>query len=178
MSTIYGNAMIIKKSGNSSVAIQNSKSVTITSNGTTTITPNVGYDAIKQVNVTTHVNTSATGFQLQQLDFADLNKNYSNCLINFSFSDTSPQQSFAIKVTTPGSIYLFTAILAQNSDDQVMYSASTVKNDGSVLASNSCLIFDGGNYTWNLGEEGQPPSDIYNNNFTSIEVYSLGPILA
>ena len=39
----------------SSVSVQPSKSVTITSNGTATITPDAGYDALKKVDVTVNV---------------------------------------------------------------------------------------------------------------------------
>lgn len=42
-------------SGGSSANIQESKSVTITSNGTTTVTPDTGYDALGKVDVTTNV---------------------------------------------------------------------------------------------------------------------------
>lgn len=48
------------ESGTSS-KIQPSKSLTITSNGTTTITPDASYDAIRQVGVTVNVATSGGG---------------------------------------------------------------------------------------------------------------------
>lgn len=41
--------------GGGSANIQESKSVTITSNGTTTVTPDTGYDALGKVDVTTNV---------------------------------------------------------------------------------------------------------------------------
>lgn len=53
-------------SGGSSVNIQESKSVTITSNGTTTVTPDTGYDALGQVDVTVDVASGGggTGFSV------------------------------------------------------------------------------------------------------------------
>lgn len=48
-------------SGGSSANIQESKSVTITSNGTTTITPDTGYDALGKVDVTVDVASGEGG---------------------------------------------------------------------------------------------------------------------
>lgn len=48
-------------SGGSSANIQESKSVTITSNGTTTVTPDTGYDALGQVDVTVDVASGEGG---------------------------------------------------------------------------------------------------------------------
>lgn len=48
-------------SGGSSANIQESKSVTITSNGTTTVTPDTGYDAMGQVGVTVNVASGGVG---------------------------------------------------------------------------------------------------------------------
>lgn len=52
-------------SGGSSANIQESKSVTITSNGTTTVTPDTGYDALGQVDVTVDVASGGVGAELQ-----------------------------------------------------------------------------------------------------------------
>ena len=51
MSTIYGNAII----GGTVVSVQNTKAVTITSNGTVSVTPDAQYDALKKVDVTVDV---------------------------------------------------------------------------------------------------------------------------
>ena len=53
MSTIYGNALIIPSmEGGTPVSIQDSKALTITSNGTVSVTPDAPYDALKKVDVT------------------------------------------------------------------------------------------------------------------------------
>lgn len=44
-----------------SVSVQPSKSVSITQNGTTTVTPDTGYDALGQVNVTVDVESGGGG---------------------------------------------------------------------------------------------------------------------
>lgn len=48
----------------SDTAVQPSKALTVTSNGTTTITPDVPYDAIKQVDLTVNVESSGNGFKV------------------------------------------------------------------------------------------------------------------
>lgn len=58
------------------LAVQPSKSLTITSNGTTTITPDVPYDAMEQVGVTVNVpkidyNTIASTWEKHDFDFND-----------------------------------------------------------------------------------------------------------
>lgn len=58
----------------SDTAVQPSKALTVTSNGTTTITPDVPYDAIKQVDLTVNVpridyNTIATTWAKYDCDF-------------------------------------------------------------------------------------------------------------
>lgn len=65
-------------SGESSANIQESKSVTITSNGTTTITPDAPYDALAKANVTVDVpkidyNTIASTWEKHDFDFYDSN---------------------------------------------------------------------------------------------------------
>lgn len=45
-------------------AVQPSKALTVTSNGTTTITPDAPYDAIKQVDLTVNVESSGNGFKV------------------------------------------------------------------------------------------------------------------
>lgn len=49
------------------IAAQDTKSVTITKNGTTTITPDAPYDAIKKVNVTTNVGGSSSSDEIGKL---------------------------------------------------------------------------------------------------------------
>lgn len=53
----------------STLATQDSKSVTITENGTTTITPDAPYDAIKKVNVTTNVGGSSSSGETTNVSF-------------------------------------------------------------------------------------------------------------
>lgn len=48
----------------SDTAVQPSKALTVTSNGTTTITPDVPYDAIKQVDLTVNVTSDGNGFKV------------------------------------------------------------------------------------------------------------------
>ena len=54
MSTIYGDPIIISEGG-TAVSVQNTKAVTITSNGTVSVTPDASYDALKKVDVTVNV---------------------------------------------------------------------------------------------------------------------------
>ena len=56
MSTIYGNALIIPSMEvGTAVSVQDTKAVTITSNGTVSVTPDAPYDALKKVDVTVDV---------------------------------------------------------------------------------------------------------------------------
>ena len=53
MSTIYGNPIIIPSvEGGTVVSVQDSKALTITSNGTVSVTPDAPYDALSSVDVT------------------------------------------------------------------------------------------------------------------------------
>lgn len=53
---IYGNPIIIPSmEGGTAVSVQDTKAVTITSNGTVSVTPDAPYDALKKVNVTVDV---------------------------------------------------------------------------------------------------------------------------
>ena len=54
MSTIYGNALILPSKGKDT-AVQDTKAVTITSNGTVSVTPDAPYDALNKVDVTVNV---------------------------------------------------------------------------------------------------------------------------
>lgn len=60
MSTIYGDPIIISEGG-TAVSIQNTKAVTITSNGTVSVTPDALYDALKKVDVTVNVASGGGG---------------------------------------------------------------------------------------------------------------------
>lgn len=62
MSTIYGNAIIIPSAeGGTVVSVQDTKAVTITSNGTVSVTPDAPYDALKKVDVTVDVASGGGG---------------------------------------------------------------------------------------------------------------------
>lgn len=54
MNTIYGNALILPSKGKDK-NIQDTKAITITSNGTVSVTPDAPYDALKEVDVTVDV---------------------------------------------------------------------------------------------------------------------------
>lgn len=60
MSTIYGDPIIISEGG-TAVSIQNTKAVTITSNGIVSVTPDAGYDALTKVDVTVNVASGGGG---------------------------------------------------------------------------------------------------------------------
>ena len=56
MSTIYGNPIIIPSmDGGTVVSVQDTKALTITSNGTVSVTPDAPYDALSSVDVTVDV---------------------------------------------------------------------------------------------------------------------------
>ena len=60
MSTICGNAIIIPSAeGGTVVSVQDTKAVTITSNGTVSVTPDTPYDALKKVDVPVPVASGA-----------------------------------------------------------------------------------------------------------------------
>lgn len=62
MSTIYGNALIIPSmEGGTVVSVQDTKALTITSNGTISVTPDAPYDALKKVDVTVDVASGGGG---------------------------------------------------------------------------------------------------------------------
>ena len=62
MSTIYGNAIIIPSmEGGTVVSVQDTKALTITSNGTVSVTPDAPYDAMKKVDVTVDVASGGGG---------------------------------------------------------------------------------------------------------------------
>lgn len=62
MSTIYGNALIIPSmDGGTVVSVQDTKALTITSNGTVSVTPDAPYDALKKVDVTVNVASGGGG---------------------------------------------------------------------------------------------------------------------
>ena len=63
MSTIYGDPIVISEGG-TAVSIQNTKAVTITSNGIVSVTPDAPYDALTKVDVTVNVASGGGGFKV------------------------------------------------------------------------------------------------------------------
>ena len=62
MSTIYGKPIIIASAeGGTVVSVQDTKAVTITSNGTVSVTPDAPYDALSSVDVTVNVASGGGG---------------------------------------------------------------------------------------------------------------------
>lgn len=62
MSTIYGDPIIISPmEGGTAVSVQDTKAVTITSNGTVSVTPDAPYDVLKQVDVKVNVASGGGG---------------------------------------------------------------------------------------------------------------------
>lgn len=77
MSTIYGNALIIPSvEGGTPVSVQDTKAVTITSNGTVSITPDTSYDALKKVDVTVNVASGGGGSAGFSVTFPATAKNW------------------------------------------------------------------------------------------------------
>ena len=74
---IDGMATLIDSIETGGAAVQPSKALTVTSNGTTTITPDAPYDAIKQVNLTVNVESGGGRSPLSQV-----NKRF--CIVNVS----------------------------------------------------------------------------------------------
>ena len=68
MSTIYGNPIIIPSMEASSVSVQDTKAVTITSNGTVSVTPDAPYDAMKKVDVTVDVASGGGSGEITSVD--------------------------------------------------------------------------------------------------------------
>ena len=69
MSTIYGNAIIIPSAeGGTVVSVQDTKAVTITSNGTVSVTPDAPYDAMKKVDVTVDVASGGGSGEITSVD--------------------------------------------------------------------------------------------------------------
>ena len=65
MSTIYGNPIIIPSmDGGTVVSVQDTKALTITSNGTVSVTPDAPHDALKKVDVTVDVASGGGGFNV------------------------------------------------------------------------------------------------------------------
>ena len=73
---IDGMASLIDSIQTGGAAVQPSKALTVTSNGTTTITPDAPYDAIKQVDLT--VNVASGGGGGYNVTFPASSGNYSN----------------------------------------------------------------------------------------------------
>ena len=68
MSTIYGNALIIPSMEvGTVVSVQDTKALTITSNGTVSVMPDAGYDALSSVDVT--VDVSGGGVETCTVEF-------------------------------------------------------------------------------------------------------------
>ena len=62
MSTIQGDPIIISfMEGGTAVSVQDTKAVTITSNGTVSVTPDASYDPLKKVDVTVNVASGGGG---------------------------------------------------------------------------------------------------------------------
>ena len=65
MSTIYGNPIIIPSmEGSAVVSVQDTKALTITSNGTISVTPDAPYDALKKVDMTVNVASGGGEFNV------------------------------------------------------------------------------------------------------------------
>ena len=73
---IDGMAALIDSIQTGGAAIQPSKALTVTSNGTTTITPDAPYDAIKQVDLTVNVASGGGGSAGYKVTFPATAKNW------------------------------------------------------------------------------------------------------
>ena len=74
---IDGMATLIDSIQTGGAAVQPSKTLTVTSNGTTTITPDAPYDAIKQVNLTVNVASGGGGGPGRKVTFPATATNWS-----------------------------------------------------------------------------------------------------
>lgn len=75
---IDGMAALIDSIQTGGAAVQPSKAVTVTSNGTTTINPDAPYDAIKQVNLTVNVESGGGGSAGYKVTFPATATNWAN----------------------------------------------------------------------------------------------------
>ena len=75
---IDGMATLIDSIQTGGAAVQPSKALTVTSNGTTTITPDAPYDAIKQVDLTVNVASGGGGGAGRKVTFPATATNWSN----------------------------------------------------------------------------------------------------
>ena len=86
MSTIYGNALIVPSMEASSVSVQDTKALTITSNGTVSVTPDAPYDGLSSVDVT--VNVASGGGEMVNVSFKDTNFNRNYTIYSYDEDGT------------------------------------------------------------------------------------------
>ena len=156
MSTIYGDPIIISPMElGTAVSVQDTKAVTITSNGTVSVTPDAPYDALKKVDVT--VNVASGGEEMVNVSFKDTNFNrrytiYSYdengnlfCVIDKVQLNSTPS---VFTVAKRGFVITNDALpMGGNSMDGLRFSGMTPVTDKST-----------GRYTWGFVVTGDNPS--------------------
>ena len=90
---IDGMATLIDSIQTGGAAVQPSKALTVTSNGTTTITPDAPYDAIKQVNLTVNV-ASGGGGDGFKITFPTTAKNWNNAAAAYLILSNGARKPF------------------------------------------------------------------------------------
>ena len=130
MSTIYGNALIIPSmEGGTVVSVQDTKALTITSNGTVSVTPDAPYDGLSSVNVT--VNVSGGGGSSE----------YEECTVQFKGTIYSGG-SIVFATLRNGTVEIM---------NQAFNSTATFNNFVSLRVLKNCLfIVNNGNETFSV----------------------------
>ena len=168
---IDGMAALIDSIQTGGAAIQPSKALTVTSNGTTTITPDAPYEAIKQVNLTVNVASGGGGSAGYKVTFPATATNWDKVneaalllsdgsIKSFSsYSDVSGQTIENVIgiycVSTGDSLYILTMTLSEGSVAQCTLGPPPSISFRITTSNNTTMgWYDGGDKTfwWPLSD--------------------------